>query len=93
MRCWLWAGRWRKEARQEVSDKTDMLGRVNFCRFENCVDPVDESVELALEIEEAQQQTSGTTLPDLSPRLNDSTLQRSDVVTSKIQVLGYELIY
>mmetsp|Transcript_87500 Transcript_87500/g.282690 ORF Transcript_87500/g.282690 Transcript_87500/m.282690 type:complete len:823 (-) Transcript_87500:131-2599(-) len=57
LRCWLWAGRWRKEARPEPDDRQDLLGRVNFCRFENCVDPVDESVELAIEIEEAQQIT------------------------------------
>eukprot|EP00933_Yihiella_yeosuensis_P062425 TRINITY_DN65379_c0_g1_i1.p1 TRINITY_DN65379_c0_g1~~TRINITY_DN65379_c0_g1_i1.p1 ORF type:complete len:841 (+),score=176.43 TRINITY_DN65379_c0_g1_i1:148-2670(+) len=55
LRCWLWAGRWRREARPEANDKQETLGRVNFCRFENCVDPVDESVELALEIEEAHQ--------------------------------------
>lgn len=55
VRCWLWAGRWRREARPEPSDKPDLLGRMNFCRFENCVDPIDSSIELALEIEEAQQ--------------------------------------
>eukprot|EP00928_Gymnodinium_smaydae_P019542 TRINITY_DN17503_c0_g1_i1.p1 TRINITY_DN17503_c0_g1~~TRINITY_DN17503_c0_g1_i1.p1 ORF type:complete len:812 (+),score=194.07 TRINITY_DN17503_c0_g1_i1:196-2631(+) len=55
LKCWLWAGRWRKEARAEPNDRVSALGRANFCRFESCVDPVDESVELALEIEEAQQ--------------------------------------
>lgn len=57
VRCWLWAGRWRREAKAEPADKPDMIGRINFCRFENCVDPMDESVELALEIEQAQQAT------------------------------------
>eukprot|EP00930_Biecheleria_cincta_P070114 TRINITY_DN5776_c0_g1_i5.p1 TRINITY_DN5776_c0_g1~~TRINITY_DN5776_c0_g1_i5.p1 ORF type:complete len:246 (+),score=30.54 TRINITY_DN5776_c0_g1_i5:1206-1943(+) len=57
VRCWLWAGRWRREAKAEPADKPDLIGRVNFCRFENCVDPMDESVELALEIEQAQQTT------------------------------------
>jgi len=57
VRCWLWAGRWRREAKAEPGDKPDMIGRINFCRFENVVDPMDESVELALEIEQAQQAT------------------------------------
>mmetsp|Transcript_148308 Transcript_148308/g.413089 ORF Transcript_148308/g.413089 Transcript_148308/m.413089 type:complete len:855 (-) Transcript_148308:131-2695(-) len=65
MRCWLWAGRWRREARPEPAEKHDLLGRVNFCRFDACVDPSDESVELGLEIEEAQQlaRPSGSPLP------------------------------
>eukprot|EP00929_Paragymnodinium_shiwhaense_P052984 TRINITY_DN26530_c1_g1_i2.p1 TRINITY_DN26530_c1_g1~~TRINITY_DN26530_c1_g1_i2.p1 ORF type:complete len:749 (+),score=207.67 TRINITY_DN26530_c1_g1_i2:144-2390(+) len=51
-RCWLWAGRWRKEARAEVSEKGDLIGRVNFCRFEECADLTDDSIELALEVED-----------------------------------------
>jgi len=97
VRCWLWAGRWRKEARPEASDKNDLLGRINFCRFENCVDPNDESVELALEIEEAQQQMAnpgqaGTMLPDLSTQRIDGSvdpmvsMSRSDTVINKLQV-------
>ncbi|CAE7227866.1 unnamed protein product [Symbiodinium sp. KB8] len=54
LRCWLWAGRLRKEARQEPAEQPELIGRVNFARFENVIDPVDESVELVLEIEEAQ---------------------------------------
>mmetsp|Transcript_58848 Transcript_58848/g.137880 ORF Transcript_58848/g.137880 Transcript_58848/m.137880 type:complete len:815 (-) Transcript_58848:224-2668(-) len=61
MRCWLLAGRLRKEARQEPEDQPDLLGRVNFARFENIIDPVDETVELVLEIEEAQQGSKATT--------------------------------
>jgi len=54
VRCWLWAGRWRKEARSEPSGKQSLFGRVNFCRFDSCVEPVGEGVEIALEIEEVQ---------------------------------------
>merc|ERR1719197_1523523 len=54
LRCWLWAGRWKREARSEPTGKPEMLGRVNFARFENCVDPTEEFVDLAVEIEEAQ---------------------------------------
>eukprot|EP00931_Biecheleriopsis_adriatica_P006576 TRINITY_DN107964_c0_g1_i1.p1 TRINITY_DN107964_c0_g1~~TRINITY_DN107964_c0_g1_i1.p1 ORF type:complete len:829 (-),score=211.88 TRINITY_DN107964_c0_g1_i1:72-2558(-) len=89
VRCWLWAGRWRREARAEPEDKPDMLGRVNFCRFENVVDPVDESVELALEIEEAKQASKGGLVmsaadapqSDLSPNNGASTHSVADAST------------
>eukprot|EP00927_Polykrikos_kofoidii_P041190 TRINITY_DN35111_c0_g1_i1.p1 TRINITY_DN35111_c0_g1~~TRINITY_DN35111_c0_g1_i1.p1 ORF type:complete len:815 (-),score=145.09 TRINITY_DN35111_c0_g1_i1:62-2476(-) len=97
LRCWLWAGRWRKEARPEATDQTNLLGRVNFCRFENCVDPVDETVELALEIEDAQvpkAQLAGVagptnlgTLPDLNPgstTLSPST-ERVDSCVARVR--------
>ena len=81
MRCWLWAGRLRKEARQEPADQPELLGRVNFARFENVVDPVDESVELVLEIEEAQQ-TSKTMMSSQPLPVEDSA-SRMDTSYSK----------
>merc|ERR1711972_992608 len=69
LRCWLWAGRWHREARPEPADGKDLLGRVNFARFENCMDPVDESIELALEIEEANSTTDTMIMPPLDDTL------------------------
>ena len=60
LRCWLWAGRWRREARPEPAEQPDLVGRVNFARFENIIDPVDEAVDLVLEIEEVQQISKAT---------------------------------
>eukprot|EP00438_Fugacium_kawagutii_P022385 Skav217213 [mRNA] locus=scaffold143:224235:231852:- [translate_table: standard] len=101
LRCWLWAGRWRREARAE---QPDLVGRMNFARFENVIDPVDESVELVLEIEEAHQTRKATTssqpLPLEGSKEEVSTsgvgpsveqtrevgwIERSDTSTSKIQ--------
>jgi len=55
LRCWLSAGKQRREAARVSFDQPGFFGRTNFCRFENCVDVHDDSVLLALEIEEAQQ--------------------------------------
>lgn len=97
VRCWLWAGRWRREARAEPAEKPDMLGRINFCRFENCVDPVDESIELALEIEEAQQATKPGAVTaavqdvekvqscETSGKEVNGSLERADLTTMKVQ--------
>eukprot|EP00913_Durusdinium_trenchii_P030727 g28780.t1 len=80
LRCWLWAGRWRREARPEPVEQPDLVGRVNFARFENIIDPVDESVDLVLEIEEAQQTSKATmsSQPVALP-LEDSSYERSEM--------------
>ena len=99
LRCWLWAGRWRREARP--SEQPDMVGRVNFARFENVIDPVDESVELVLEIEEAHRTRKAATTQMLplegscdasnsavmqsSEPKDISWIERSDTSTTKIQ--------
>lgn len=96
LRCWLWAGRWRREARP--SEQPEMVGRVNFARFENVIDPVDESVELVLEIEEAHQTRKATTssqpLPlegscdpsnSVEATKDVSWIERCDTSTTKIQ--------
>ncbi|CAE7298685.1 unnamed protein product [Symbiodinium pilosum] len=82
MRCWLWAGRLRKEARQEPADQPELLGRINFARFENVIDPVDESVELVLEIEEAQQ-ASKTTMSSQPLPIEDSASRMDTADLSK----------
>ncbi|CAJ1416799.1 unnamed protein product [Effrenium voratum] len=101
LRCWLWAGRWRREARPEPAEQPDCVGRVNFARFENVIDPVDESVELVLEIEEAQQAKALSSqlensrvessefkpgaTQSLTENSKDVRLERSDVATMKIR--------
>jgi len=90
VRCWLWAGRGRREARAESAERPDLLGRINFCRFENCVDPVDESIELALEIEEATQATTRegpVAAVDSNPTSvsKDRGMERADLSTLKVQ--------
>eukprot|EP00927_Polykrikos_kofoidii_P080943 TRINITY_DN7799_c0_g1_i1.p1 TRINITY_DN7799_c0_g1~~TRINITY_DN7799_c0_g1_i1.p1 ORF type:complete len:785 (-),score=146.40 TRINITY_DN7799_c0_g1_i1:150-2504(-) len=56
LRCWLWAGKQKREARVSF-EHAGLLGRTNFCRYDSCVE-ADDSVLLALEIEEAQQDTT-----------------------------------
>jgi len=96
VRCWLWAGRWRREAQTEPSTSKDLVGRVNFARFENCIDPVDEGIELALDIEEANQishETSSLPVEDtlLKPTGHSEempsldTIEREDISTLRIQ--------
>eukprot|EP00929_Paragymnodinium_shiwhaense_P063084 TRINITY_DN31537_c0_g3_i1.p1 TRINITY_DN31537_c0_g3~~TRINITY_DN31537_c0_g3_i1.p1 ORF type:complete len:789 (-),score=253.72 TRINITY_DN31537_c0_g3_i1:328-2694(-) len=101
VRCWLWAGKWRKEARPELVGKGELLGRVNFCRFENCIDTVDESVELALEIEEAQLRDPAATsssgnvsqvtllqqeaTPAPPSSAGQEAMQRSDTAVTKVK--------
>jgi len=92
VRCWLWAGRWRREAKaDEPGDKPDLVGRINFCRFENCLDPTDNAIDLALEIEEVHLQGSETPPAAAGTELKAitqgpaSNLDRSDVVSMKVQ--------
>lgn len=90
VRCWLWAGRWRREAKaEEPPDKPDLIGRINFCRFENCVDPTDDAVELTLEIEEVHLQGSEAPPPGTDPKAITqgpaSNLDRCDLASMKVQ--------
>lgn len=57
LRCWLWAGKQKREARVSF-EHAGLLGRTNFCRYENCIDHADDTILLVLEIEEAQQDTT-----------------------------------
>jgi hypothetical protein len=90
LRCWLWAGRWKREARKESSNQPELLGRLNFARFENCVDPTEEFVDLAVEIEEAHQITgnqSGASIGEgksLGTQSN-SSFKRVDTSTRQVQ--------
>jgi len=54
LRCWLVAGKQRREAKLEF-EQAGFFGRTNFCRYENCIDSADDSILLVLEIDEAQQ--------------------------------------
>lgn len=54
MKCWLSAGKQRREARLSF-EQQGYLGRTNFCRLDSCSESSDDSVLLVLEIEEAQQ--------------------------------------
>jgi len=56
LKCWLAAGKQRREASARLSfEKPGFFGRTNFCRFDSCIDPSDDSILLVLEIEEAEQ--------------------------------------
>eukprot|EP00929_Paragymnodinium_shiwhaense_P070515 TRINITY_DN35706_c0_g1_i1.p1 TRINITY_DN35706_c0_g1~~TRINITY_DN35706_c0_g1_i1.p1 ORF type:complete len:766 (-),score=190.42 TRINITY_DN35706_c0_g1_i1:89-2386(-) len=79
LRCWLSAGKQRREAKLTF-EHAGFFGRTNFCRYENCVEPSDDTVLLLLEIEEAEQsatesmwhqpmQQPGRTSPQESRRL------------------------
>eukprot|EP00438_Fugacium_kawagutii_P015933 Skav217914 [mRNA] locus=scaffold795:265946:267685:- [translate_table: standard] len=53
-RCWLWAARGcRSKPNYSVSGR-DFLGRLDFAQLGTIIDPKDQSVNLVLEIEEAQ---------------------------------------
>eukprot|EP00928_Gymnodinium_smaydae_P071011 TRINITY_DN5470_c0_g1_i1.p1 TRINITY_DN5470_c0_g1~~TRINITY_DN5470_c0_g1_i1.p1 ORF type:complete len:839 (+),score=196.04 TRINITY_DN5470_c0_g1_i1:85-2601(+) len=54
LRCWLCAGKQRREAKLAF-EEAGFFGRTNFCRYENCINPDDDTVLLVLEIDEAQQ--------------------------------------
>mmetsp|Transcript_93715 Transcript_93715/g.265391 ORF Transcript_93715/g.265391 Transcript_93715/m.265391 type:complete len:250 (-) Transcript_93715:16-765(-) len=57
LRCSLWAGKQRREARLAF-EQPGFFGRTNFCRFDHCVDAAQDTLMLALEIEEAQHTVS-----------------------------------
>jgi len=53
IKCWLSVGKHRREAKCAF-EKPGFFGRTNFCRFENSIDPMDDTTLLVLEIDEAQ---------------------------------------
>jgi len=57
LRCWLSAGKQRREARIAFVEQPGFFGRTNFCRFDGCID-ADDSLLLALEIEEVESTAS-----------------------------------
>jgi len=57
LKFWLAAGKERREAKVAF-EKPGFFGRTNFCRFESCIEPTDDTILLVLEIEEAQQNTA-----------------------------------
>lgn len=54
LRCWLSIGKQRREGKLSF-EKPGCFGRTNFCRYEFCADRLDDSIMLALEIDEAKQ--------------------------------------
>merc|ERR1719324_727605 len=54
LRCHLWAGGQRREV-THAFERPGAFGRTNFCRWESCVDEETDTVLLALEVLEAQQ--------------------------------------
>merc|ERR1712194_106475 len=60
-KCWLSVGKQRREARSS-SDQQGFLGRTNFCRYDLGMDATDDTILLALEIEEAQRNAKETLL-------------------------------
>jgi len=53
LKCWLSVGKQRREAKCAF-EKPGYFGRTNFCRFENSIEPTDDTILLVLEIDEAQ---------------------------------------
>merc|ERR1712046_527193 len=53
------AGPHRRDARISF-EQPGFFGRTNFCRFDSCIDSIDDSVLLVLEIEEALQSEKQT---------------------------------
>ncbi|CAE6936597.1 unnamed protein product [Symbiodinium sp. CCMP2592] len=53
LKCWLSVGKHRREAKCAF-EKPGYFGRTNFCRFDNSIDPADDTTMLVLEIDEAQ---------------------------------------
>merc|ERR1712194_512990 len=78
-KCWLSVGKQRREARSS-SDQQGFLGRTNFCRYDLGMDATDDTILLALEIEEAQRNAKETLLHQpvvpTGPRPDTSRLSR-----------------
>jgi len=54
LRCWLWVGKQRREASHSF-DEPGAFGRTNYCRFDAIVDESDNTILIALDIDEAHQ--------------------------------------
>lgn len=56
LRCWLTAGKQRRDARAVVGGAGGgLFGRTSFCRYVECVEGGSDTLTLSLEVEEAQQ--------------------------------------
>lgn len=97
LKCWLAAGKQRREASARLTfEKPGFFGRTNFCRFDSCVDPSDDSVLLVLEIEEAEQtvtsvnvQSQESACQPLSPAATiagDHSVQLPDKIDSSVRL-------
>mmetsp|Transcript_9137 Transcript_9137/g.27012 ORF Transcript_9137/g.27012 Transcript_9137/m.27012 type:complete len:746 (-) Transcript_9137:126-2363(-) len=54
LRCTLWAGSQRRDA-SHYFEEPGCFGRTNFCRFDSAIEPEEDIILLALEVEEAHQ--------------------------------------
>jgi hypothetical protein len=54
LKCWLSAGGQKRDA-SNTFNEPGAFGRTNFARFESCVNEAEDSILIALEIEDAQQ--------------------------------------
>jgi len=59
LKCTLWAGDQKRDATHTFQEP-GAFGRTNFCRFEQILDEVDNTIILALDIEEAHQDVQAT---------------------------------
>jgi hypothetical protein len=96
LKCWLLAGNQRREAKL-VLEEAGFFGRTNFCRFDSCVEPADDSLLLVLEIDEAQASTTewmwhqptqanvSTMTPDGDLEASDSLIEHSVASSIKLK--------
>jgi len=59
LKCSLYAGTQRRDA-SHYFEEPGAFGRTNFCRFESAVDPEQDTITLALDVEEAHQDVQAT---------------------------------
>mmetsp|Transcript_37708 Transcript_37708/g.85718 ORF Transcript_37708/g.85718 Transcript_37708/m.85718 type:complete len:236 (-) Transcript_37708:12-719(-) len=59
LKCSLWAGSQRRDA-SHYFEEPGAFGRTNFCRFESTVDTEEDTITLALDVEEAHQDVQAT---------------------------------
>lgn len=91
LRCCLWAGKQRREARHEF-EQSGFFGRTNFCRFDSSVDITDDTVPLALEIEEAQQNVTEslshkpTSVQQLRPQTAPDVVNAQEKIDSSMKL-------
>lgn len=52
LKCWLCVGKQKREAKLTF-ERDGFFGRTNFCRFDSCLEPGEDSILLVLEIDEA----------------------------------------
>jgi hypothetical protein len=82
LKCHISAGNQKREA-SHTFDEPGAFGRTNFCRYESCVDDVDDSILIVLDIEDAQQDwTANMKHPCLKPG-DRRTVQQIDGSSDK----------